>query len=248
VKKWILLAFALLLLAIPVCAEGLPLVVDDASLLSPDEESALSAEAQRLSDACRMDVVILTTQSLGGKTLRDYAADYFDDKGYGRGEDGDGVMLMLSMEDRDWYLLTTGRGIDAITDQDIEAIGGDILPYFSEGEYANGFAQFLRDVDAQFQTPFERATGIAVYLMLAALAIAGITLAVMILGMKTARPKPNASEYVKDGSLDITRSQDIYLYRTQTRVKIEKSSSSGGGSSTFTSSSGRSHGGGGGKF
>ena len=52
----------------------------------------------------------------------------------------------------------------------------------------------------------------------------------------------------EDGSLDIMRSQDIYLYRTQTRVKIEKPSSSGGGSSTFSSSSGRSHGGGGGKF
>jgi len=53
---------------------------------------------------------------------------------------------------------------------------------------------------------------------------------------------------VKDGSLNITRAQDIYLYRTLTREKIVKPSASGGGSSTFSSSSGRSHGGGGGKF
>ena len=89
---------------------------------------------------------------------------------------------------------------------------------------------------------------LAATLMIAALVIAGIVLLVMTLGMKAARPQFNATQYVKDGSLDITRSQDIYLYRTQTRVKIEKPSNSGGGSSTFTSSSGTSHGGGGGKF
>ncbi len=264
-KKCVLFAFALLLLAVTACAEGLPLVVDDAGLLSPDAVNELTAEAQRLSDAYQMDVVVLTTESLGGKTAQTYAADYFDYNGYGRGEAHDGVMLMLAMEDRDWYILTTGRGIDAITDYGVDTISDDIVPYFSGGDYANGFARFLHDVDVflkqfqsgkpydvnnrvQLRSPVERATGIAVYLMIAAAVIAGIVLLVMILGMKTARPKYNASEYVKDGSLNITRAQDIYLYRTQTRVKIEKPSSSGGGSSTFSSSSGRSHGGGGGKF
>ena len=259
-----LLVFALLLLAIPVCAAGLPLVVDDAQLLSPDAVNELTAEAQRLSDAYQMDVVILTTESLGVKTARDYAADYYDYNGYGRGEAHDGVMLMLAMADRDWFILTTGRGIDAITDYGIDTISDDIVPYFSDGDYANGFARFLHDVDiflkqhqsgrpydvdnrVQLRSPLERATGIAVYLAIAAAVIAAIVLTVMILGMKTARPQYNASQYVKDGSLNITRAQDIYLYRTQTRVKIEKPSS-GGGSSTFTSSSGRSHGGGGGKF
>lgn len=264
-KKWILLAFALLLFTLPACAEGLPLVLDDAALLSADAVSTLTAEAQKLSDAYKMDVVIHTTRSLGGKTAQDYAADYYDYTGYGQGEDHDGVLMMLSMEDRDWYILTTGRGINAITDYGIDTIGDDIVPYFSGGDYASGFARFLHDADVflkqyetgkpydvknpvQLRTPMERATGIAIYLMIAALVIAGIVLLVMILGMKTARPQFNATQYVTDGSLDITRSQDIYLYRTQTRVKIEKPSSSGGGSSTFTSSSGTSHGGGGGKF
>lgn len=264
-KKWILLAFALLLLAIPVCAAGLPLVVDDAALLSPDAVNELTAEAQRLSDAYQMDVVIHTTQSLGVKTGRDYAADYFDYNGYGRGEDHDGVILTLAMQDRDMTIVTTGRGMDAITaDYGIDAISDDIAQYFSDGDYANGFARFLHDVDVflkqyqsgraydgnnrvQLRSPLERATGVAVYLAIAAIIIAGIVLTVMILGMKTARPQYNASQYVKDGSLNITRAQDIYLYRTQTRVKIEKPSSSGGGS-TFTSSSGRSHGGGSRKF
>jgi len=101
--------------------------------------------------------------------------------------------------------LTTGRGIDAITDYGVDTISDDIVPYFSGGDYANGFARFLHDVDVflkqfqsgkpydvnnrvQLRSPVERATGIAVYLMIAAAVIAGIVLLVMILGMKTARP------------------------------------------------------------
>jgi len=265
VKKWILLALALLALAVPAFAEGLPLVVDNAALLTQEVVAELSAEAQRLSDAYQMDVVIHTTESLGGKIARDYAADFFDYSGYGRGADHDGVMLTLSMEDRDWDLLTTGSGIAAFTDYGLEQISDDIVPYFSAGNYADGFRRFLHDAEiflaqwksgapydvnnrVQLRTPLERATGIAVYLMIAALVIAAGVLLIMIFGMKTARPKPNASEYVKDGSVEISRSQDIYLYRTQTRVHVPKQSSSGGGSSTFRSSSGRSHGGRSGKF
>ena len=264
-KKWFLLALALLALALPALAEGLPLVVDGAALLTRDEVAQLSSEAEQISGDYSMDVVIVTTTSLDGKTARDYAADYYDFKGYGQGEAYDGVMLLLSTEDRDWYILTNGRGIDAFTDYGIKAVSDDIVPFFSKGDYSAGFSRFLSDVkvfleqwksgrpyDVDYRvalrTPLERATGIAVYLAIAAAVVAAVVLLVMILGMKTARPQYNASQYVKGGSLDITRSQDIYLYHTQTRVKVEKPSSSGGGSSTFSSSSGRSHGGGGGKF
>lgn len=255
----------LLALAVPACAQKLPLVVDDAGLLKKDAAAELSAEARRISDAYQMDVVIHTTRSLGGKTARDYAADYFDSNGYGRGAAGDGVMLTLSMEDRDWDLMTTGSGIIAFTDYGLEQISDDIVPYFSSGDYAAGFRRFLRDAEvfleqwktgrpydvnnrAQLRSPLERAAGVAVYLMIAALVIAAVALAVMILGMKTARPRLSAGEYVKDGSFQLSRSQDIFLYRTQTRVRVPKETSSGGGSSTFSSSSGRSHGGRSGKF
>ena len=78
--------------------------------------------------------------------------------------------------------------------------------------------------------------------------------------MKTVRRKPDANSYVRDGSFQLTRAQDIYLYTTTTRRKIESDNNhgnhgshgshggSGGGSSTFTSNSGNSYGGRGGSF
>ena len=67
--------------------------------------------------------------------------------------------------------------------------------------------------------------------------------------MKTVRRKAAAGDYVEAGSFQLSRRQDIYLYTTTVRRKIESNSGrSGGGSSTFRSSSGGSFGGRSGKF
>lgn len=265
-KKWVLLVLAILTLCVPVLAEGLPLVVDDAALLTRDEAAQLSLEAEKLSKEFGMDVVIHTTGSLGVKTALDYAADYYDERGYGQGASSDGVMLVLSMEERDWCILTTGRGISAFTDYGIDLISDDIVPYFSKGEYAAGFSRFLRDAriyleqaqtgrpydignPARLKAPMERALGVAPYLAIAAAFISAVVLIIMILGMKTARPQFNANQYIREGAVNIARAQDIFLYHTESRVRIERETSSGGGgSSTFTSSSGNTHGGRSGKF
>ena len=80
----------------------------------------------------------------------------------------------------------------------------------------------------------------------------GVVLSLIIVGrmkaqLKTVRFQTTAGSYVKDGSLDITESRDMFLYETISKTKKEKKSSSGG-SSTHTSSSGRTHGGGSSKF
>ena len=52
--------------------------------------------------------------------------------------------------------------------------------------------------------------------------------------MKTVHMKPDAADYMKDGSLHINRSRDIFLYHQVTRTaKPKEESSGGGGSSTI---------------
>ena len=65
--------------------------------------------------------------------------------------------------------------------------------------------------------------------------------------MKTVRMKPDAADYMVDGSLQITRSNDIFLYHQVTKTAKPKDDDSGG-SSVHTSSSGETHGGSGGSF
>ena len=264
-KKLILLICALLALSLGALTESLPLVVDDAGLLASDEISALEARAREISDAQGMDVVIWTTDETDGREIRYQAADFYDYSGYGQGEDHDGVMLMISMAERNWFILTTGSGIRAFTDYGIQWIGSDIRPALSDGDYAGAFERFLSDAEqfilqAQAGEPYdvdnEPDSGSLLESLLVALAIiAAISLVITLIVMHvlkgqlhSARPQATANNYVRDGSMRMGAPLDLFLYQTQTRRKIEKSDSDSGGSSTFTSSSGTEHGGGGGSF
>ncbi len=263
-KKILIILFVLLLLAPAVRAAELPLVVDGAGLLTEAELSDLTEEAERISAEYEMDVVIVTVHGMDGKSAQNYAADYYDYEGYGQGPDKSGVMLLLSMQYRDWYILTTGAAIGTFTDYGLEKIDEDVIRYVSDGKYAEGFARFLRDAEifikqdaagepydvdrhVQLKTWSERALGVLPWMLGASVLVAAAGLFILARGMNTARPQHSANRYVREGSMAITRMGDYFLYHTQTRVKIPKNQSSGG-SSTFKGSSGTSHGGRGGKF
>ena len=81
------------------------------------------------------------------------------------------------------------------------------------------------------------------------LVIALIAVSVMKSKLKTVRYKAEANSYVRPGSMNITVSRDLFLYRTvAVSPKPKSNGDSDGGSSTHTSSSGSTHGGGGGSF
>lgn len=277
-KKILILLLALLMMAAPaMAAHEYAIVIDEAGILEADEVESLNDKAWALSEAYGMEIVIMTTPGLGGAAVREYAADFYDYGGYGYGDNYDGVMLMLSMEERDWYILTTGSATDVFTDYGIQEMGEDMLFFFADGDYAGGFDRFLVDAEryilqAQTGAPFdvgntEGPLALSNYLdygdssmgyvnwKMYALWIVGLALAFTLVGMlilkrgmKSARPQRDADQYVRAGSMNLLRAQDIYLYHTQKRIPRPKQDSSSGGSSTFTSSSGSTHGGGGGKF
>ena len=81
-------------------------VQDLADLLSDSEEAALLTKLDELCERQKMEIVVLTTDTLEGMTPRDYADDMYDYSGFGYGEDRDGALLLISMEDNDWYIST----------------------------------------------------------------------------------------------------------------------------------------------
>lgn len=263
-KKRVMSVFLVLLLCVvmvlPVSAAH-PRLVDEADLLTDDEHNALQALLMDVSNRIQLDVVILTVNTLEGKTPMDYADDYYDANGYGFGAERDGILLLVSMEDRDWWISTSGFAITAFTDAGIEYLSEQFLPYLSSGVYIDAFTIFAEQCEvfvnqAHMGEPFDIGNmpydgfnpGFTFLLCLAV----GFVLALIITGimrsqLKSVRKRASAADYVKPGSLDVTVSNDLYLYRNVVRVRRE-TSSSGSGSSTHTSSSGRTHGGGGGKF
>ena len=237
-------------------------LVDDANLLSASEKSELTALLDEISERQQLDVVIVTVNSTGGKSPRTFADDYYDNNGYGFGANADGVLLLIAMDSRDYYITTTGYGITAFTDAGIAYISDRFVDDLSGGDYASAFETYAELCDefvkeAKNGMPYDKGhmpkepypfvSSLLISLAVGFL-IAFIATAIMRSKLKTVRSKAGATDYVKEDSFRVTRSFDFFLYRTVSRRAKPKDTSSGGGSSTHSSSSGRSHGGGGGKF
>ena len=94
--------------AFPVWAETESRLADQAGLLDTDQKESLCNTLDEISEREQVDVIIVTTNSLEGKTAQAYADDYFIDHGYGQGEDGDGILFLVDMGDRNWAIATHG--------------------------------------------------------------------------------------------------------------------------------------------
>lgn len=260
----LLIAIFCLSFGIMVCAaEGkASRLVDFADILTQSEESRLLAVLDEISERQQLDIVIVTANTLDGKSPMTYADDFYDENGYGFGALKDGVLLLVSMEDRDWWISTAGNGITVFTDAGITYLSEQFLPALSEGDYEEAFTRFASlcdDFITQARTgeaydsgtlpkaPFSVGYSLGKALLIGLFIAVIITLA-MRSSMKSVHFQPAAAAYVKSGSMNVTEAKDLFLYSHVDRRVREKSSSSGGGSKTHTSSSGRSHGGGGGKF
>ena len=132
-----------------------PLLVDDADLLSDSEETTLLALLEAKSAAVQADIAVVTVNDTDGKSVNDFAMDYYDYNGYGQGSANDGVLLLISMAERDYYITTTGFCIEAITDYGLEKIENDFLPSLSAGSYLSAFRTFAASCETLIQSARE---------------------------------------------------------------------------------------------
>lgn len=68
--------------------------------MSDSEEAKLDSEIEKIRTNYDFDVVLLTVESLEGYTPEAFADDYYDYNGYGIGDNNDGVLFLISMEER----------------------------------------------------------------------------------------------------------------------------------------------------
>ena len=269
----LLLATVLLLVALilPVSAQEPDWeITDDAQLLTAEQLAELSAYARDLTAQYQTDFVIVTVESLGGKSPKQYANDFYDNNNCGFGADRDGILMLLAMNSRDYYFLTNGAATQKLAQAGgIAALENKVVPHLSAGNYYTAFGIFLDTASAIVAKPLsadsasnpaynddfvyigfddvasaeERLQRVGVFAILG-LILGFVVTFLMKRSMKTARPQHLAADYVRPGSFQLTRRMDLFLYRTRTRVRVQSNNSSSGGGR----SGGGSRGGGGGKF
>lgn len=232
-----------LMLAVSVSAAQMPRLMDSADLLTAAQKEELRQALDAASQELQCDVVIVTMQSCGGYNPDTVIDQFYDQYNYGYGPNRDGVVLMLSMAERDWRILSNGFGADAITPGDIDFIGGQIVDELSAGEYMDAFLEFIdlctHEINNErYGVPFQFGMWLAVSLGIG-LVTALIATAAMRGQLKSVHSQTGARQYCKLGDFRVTNSRDLLLYRNVDRRAIPKESSySSSGSSGFSGSRG----------
>lgn len=248
-KKLLCLVLALFVLAVPVSAQW-DLLHDGEGLLTTEEAINLESYYADFSATHEFLPILVTTDSFEGRTAERYANVWYDSQGYPE----DGILLLVSLTEGQWYILTSGICHDQISDWDAQVLGEELAEHLRDGAYYEAFAIFpelvdlaltessnsqVGGVDAPASAPRNYGKTIAIC-MAVGLLIGLIAVGIMASMMKSVRSKNNAGDYVCPGSLYLSNQKDIFLYSHVHRTAKPKNTSSG--------SSGGSRGGAGGRI
>lgn len=233
-------------------------VYDQAELFSEAQKEALQQRISELTGQLQLDIVIVTTNHTDGKTSRDYADDFYDENGFGFGEEYDGLLLLINMQDREVYISTCGKAIEYFTDARIEAVLDEIYHHLPGGNYSEGSFAFLNEVEryvragvpeGQYtvhekdlakqpkqpkqpkqkqQTTTEDFINLLKFSFFVSVAIGAISVLVMAFNNR-GRPSVDRDTYLQ--GFKLTLSEDKYYNTRVTKTKIPKNTGSGGGSS-----------------
>ena len=209
------------------------LLYDEADLLTDSEEAALMGKLAAVSTGYEAQIVVVTIASMDGGNIDTYVDYVYDSMGFGYGENYDGVLLLVCLDPREYRILSNGFAGVAIDPDDISKISDEIVGDLSDGDYAGAFDEFVDEcayyLDGHINGfPFNAGKSLAISLIVGV--VIGLIVAFVLKGqLKSVHSQSRAQEYVKNGSMHVNLSNDMFLYRTVTRTKKQSSSSSGSG-------------------
>lgn len=228
-------------------------VYDNADLLTKQEEKELQNKCTEVMNKVKSDIVIVTADSLDGKSAEAYADDFFDYNGFGFEEpEGTGVILLVSMTEREIWISTSGKCQKNLPDDAMGEIIDEISPYLTDESYYEAFSIYLSRAEEYIKnggiSNKRRAVDICIQLV-GALIIALVAVGIMYSGNKS-KMTVSGRTYSQGHKENILRHHDVFIRTTTITRHIDTTNSSRGGGSggTHISSSGNSHGGRGGSF
>lgn len=248
-------------------AAGTTGVEDGADILTDSEEEEILGQLQDLTDETGYDFFAVTTDDAGGLSSEEYADDYYLD----HSDQDDGAVFLIDMDNRYYYISTSGIMIRYITDSRLDTILDDAQEEMQDGEYASAFetmigdtADYIRqgipsgqyniDRDTGEISPYHSPNSVNMVELIIAL-VAGIATALIFAGTTIARYGMKSGtyhyDYRKNSKVNLSRREDLFVNRLVTRRHIDREPHGGGGggggghSSTTHSSGGHSFGGGG---
>lgn len=233
-------------------------LLDGAKVLTSQESEDLVKELDEISERQKVDVLAVTVDSLKGEEIEAYANDMYNSLEYGYGQNRDGVLLLISTQDRQWWISTHAFAQTALTQEGINYISDKFLPYMKKDDYAKAISTYAKltgefieqartgkpyDSGHMPKDPFNFMKSIIISLSISVVVSLLLTSS-MKAQLKSVRAKKQAYNYIDRDNININQSQDIFLYN-----KLEKSPKSQASPKPLKSNfSSNKHNGSGGKF
>jgi uncharacterized membrane protein YgcG len=240
-------------------------VSDFAGILTADERDARNTRAAQVSEAYGFPVYIVTvydhTEYVNGN-IEYFSEEVFHSYGLGYGASENGVLLGLSMDDRDYDIYAHGDfGNAAFTDYGKRQVADSFRYSFQQNDWVSGLQAYLEncgnlmrsarngepvDIWIPDQTSGPRFDPMNILISFAvALLVAGSSVSGFKKQLKTAVAQTRASGYVPQGGVELRVKNDQFVNRTVTTRAIPRQTSprSGGhyGGTTTSGSHGGSH-------
>ncbi len=120
---------------------------DYASVISETDENIIYSDGENLYNACKAQAVVVTVDSLDGEPIEDYAYDLANKWGLGDKEEDNGVLILLSVNDRE-VRIEVGSGLegalpDSKTGRIIDTYG---IEYFARDDFSSGLVSVYNSV------------------------------------------------------------------------------------------------------
>lgn len=123
-------------------------VYDNADILTSSQEEELEDRIYSASNNGKLDIVILTVDTISGKDPIIYAADFYEEMGFGYDyEVGTGVILLINMGERDVALAGAGMAKIYLPDHELDEIRDDITSDLSDGNYYRAMMDYIDAVE-----------------------------------------------------------------------------------------------------
>ena len=142
-------------------------VVDEANLLDPAQEAALTAKLEALETRTKRQFVVATLGSLQGYDIADYGYQLgrhwaIGQDGKGEAEKDNGAILIIAPNERK-LRIEVGYGLEPVLTDGFSSslIRNDITPLFKAGDFAGGINVGVDKIITQIELPPEEAAKVA---------------------------------------------------------------------------------------
>lgn len=122
-------------------------VLDDAGVLDTQTEGMIVFCNDLLYQDCGAQFVVVVADSIGGEDIGDYAYELFNKWGIGDSQKGNGYLMLLAIEEEDYYFLP-GEGLDESMSwgKTKEIVNKYLEPDFAAGDYDSGVDKVFRQL------------------------------------------------------------------------------------------------------